>query len=141
MLFGGQVPGSLVIFGLGYGLDRLSEVRWLRERTLHYWGDIDTYGFHILEQLRSRFPAARSFLMDRDTLLEHLPLCVRESNPYNGDLPRLTAAEQALYNDLRYDRLGDRIRLEQERIHYGWIERALTLLLNLSGEVVNARTL
>ena len=23
------VPGSLVIFGLGYGLDRLSEVRWL----------------------------------------------------------------------------------------------------------------
>jgi len=136
-----NLPGSLVIFGLGYGLDRLSEVRWLRERTLHYWGDIDTYGFHILEQLRSRFPGARSFLMDRDTLLEHLPLCVRESNPYNGDLPRLTAAEQALYSDLRFDRLGDRIRLEQERIHYGWIERALTLLLNLSGEVVNARTL
>ena len=26
------LPGSLVIFGLGYGLDRLSEVRWLHDR-------------------------------------------------------------------------------------------------------------
>jgi hypothetical protein len=43
-----SVPGSLVIFGLGYGLERLSEVRWLHRRALHYWGDIDTYGFHIL---------------------------------------------------------------------------------------------
>src|ERR1019366_5754237 len=37
------VPSGIVIFGLGYGLERLSEVRWLHERALHYWGDIDTY--------------------------------------------------------------------------------------------------
>ena len=66
-----DVPGSLVIFGLGYGLDRLSEVSWLHRREVHYWGDIDTYGFHILDRLRALFPAARSFLMDRETLLEH----------------------------------------------------------------------
>ena len=47
------VPGSMVIFGLGYGLDRLSEVGWLHRRDLYYWGDIDTYGFHILDRLRA----------------------------------------------------------------------------------------
>ncbi|MCU1337334.1 MAG: conserved hypothetical cytosolic protein, partial [Bryobacterales bacterium] len=56
------------------GLERLSEVRWLRQPALHYWGDIDTYGFHILDRLRSTFPNAWSFLMDRETLLEHVPL-------------------------------------------------------------------
>ena len=119
------VPGSLVIFGLGYGLDRLSEVRWLHRRALHYWGDIDTYGFHILDRLRVRFPDAQSFLMDRETLLEHAPLWVRESNAYDGELPRLNAAERALYDDLRHNGLGERVRLEQERIPYGWLQRAL----------------
>jgi hypothetical protein len=123
-----NVPASLVIFGLGYGLERLSEVRWLQERALHYWGDIDTYGFHILDRLRSIFPSARSFLMDRETLLEHVPLWVRETNPYDGELGMLTDTERGLYDDLRYNRLGDRIRLEQERIPYGWIGRPLQAL-------------
>ena len=121
------VPGSLVIFGLGYGLDRLSEVRWLHRRALHYWGDIDTYGFHILDRLRALFPDAQSFLMDRETLLEHAPLWVREGNPYDGELLRLNSAERALYDDLRHNRPGERVRLEQERIPYGWLERALEL--------------
>jgi hypothetical protein len=120
-----NVPASLVIFGLGYGLERLGEVGWLRQRALHYWGDIDTYGFHILDRLRSIFPDAQSFLMDRETLLEHVALWVRENNPYDGELRRLTAAEWALYEDLRHNRLGDRVRLEQERIPFGRIERAL----------------
>jgi hypothetical protein len=121
------LPGSLVIFGLGYGLDRLSEVRWLHRRALHYWGDIDTYGFHILDRVRALFPDAQSFLMDQETLLEHAPLWVREGNPYDGELLRLNSAERALYDDLRRNRLGERVRLEQERIPFGWLERALGL--------------
>lgn len=120
-----RVPASLVIFGLGYGLERLAEAGWLLGRTLFYWGDIDTYGFHILDGLRSIFPATQSFLMDRETLLEHVPLWVYENNSYHGELLRLTPDEGALYEDLRYDRLGDRVRMEQERIPYGWVESAL----------------
>ncbi len=110
---------------MGYGLDRLSEVGWLHRREVYYWGDIDTYGFHILDRLRVLFPEAQSFLMDRETLLEHALLWVRESNPYDAELPRLTSAEGALYDDLRCNRLGERVRLEQERIAYGWLQRAL----------------
>ena len=124
-----DVPGSLVIFGLGYGLDRLSDVSWLHRREVHYWGDIDTYGFHILDRLRALFPAARSFLMDRETLMEHASLWVQESNPYRADLTRLTPCEVALYDDLRSNRLGDRVRLEQERVPYGWLVSTLGSLL------------
>jgi hypothetical protein len=123
------VPNSLIIFGLGYGLERLAQVPWLKDRSLVYWGDIDTHGFAILDSLRAYFPSARSLLMDRETLLAHQPLWVDEPDPCDRDLPRLTAPEAALYEDLRTHRLGKRVRLEQERISFGYLERALAHLL------------
>jgi hypothetical protein len=114
-----------VIFGLGYGLDRLSEIEWLAERPMHYWGDIDTHGFAMLDRVRAIFPAAQSLLMDRSTLEGNSHLWVGESSPYVGELSRLRAAEQALYDDLRYNRLGERVRLEQERIGFRWVEQAI----------------
>ncbi|MCU0735709.1 MAG: DUF2220 family protein, partial [Methylotetracoccus sp.] len=119
------VPESLVIFGLGYSLDRLAEVRWLADKALYYWGDIDTHGFAMLDRIRSYFPDTRSFLMDRPTLLAHRPLWVTEETPHHGSLMRLSDTEHALFEDLRDHRWGDRLRLEQERIAFGWLERAL----------------
>jgi hypothetical protein len=120
-------PGSMVVFGLGYGLERLAEVAWLRRVEVHYWGDIDTHGFGILNRLRANLPAARSFLMDRATFQAHRTLWGREpaDRRYTGDTSRLTADECALFEDLLTDRCGDRVRLEQERIGYRWLETAL----------------
>lgn len=58
-------PSSLVIFGLGYGLNILKNMAWLAATDIHYWGDIDTHGFAMLDQLRSYHPHVRSLLMDR----------------------------------------------------------------------------
>lgn len=66
-----DVSGSLVIFGLGFGLGRLAQVPWLADVAVHYWGDIDTHGFSMLDRLRMTAPHAQSFLMDRSTLLAH----------------------------------------------------------------------
>lgn len=120
-------PGSMVVFGLGYGLERLAEVGWLHRVEVHYWGDIDTHGLGILNRLRANLPEARSFLMDRATLEAHRALWGREPADwrYTGDISRLTAEECALFEDLLTDRYGDRVRLEQERIGYGWLETAL----------------
>jgi hypothetical protein len=122
--------GSVVVFGLGYGLDRLSEVDWLRRVETHYWGDIDTHGFGMLNRLRAALPEARSFLMDGATLEMHRKLWVTEPAElrYAGDTSRLTSAERELFDNLRSDVLGERVRLEQERIGFGWIERALARL-------------
>ncbi|CAI9418938.1 Wadjet anti-phage system protein JetD domain-containing protein [Nocardioides sp. T2.26MG-1] len=37
-------------------------------------------------------------------------------------MTRLSAQEVDLYDDLVTDRLGDRVRLEQERIDWAWAE-------------------
>ncbi len=116
-------PRALVIFGLGYALERLAEIPWLHRVRLAYWGDIDTHGFAILDRLRRALPHAESLLMDRETLAAHRALWTTEPAEYRylEDLERLTAAEAALYDDLRQDRLGERVRLEQERVGYGWV--------------------
>jgi hypothetical protein len=123
------VPESMILFGLGYGLERLAQVPWLKDREVFYWGDIDTHGFAILETLRTFFPNARSFLMDRETLLAHQSLWVDEPAPCDKDLARLTTPEAALFEDLRADRLGSHVRLEQERISFGYLQQALAKLL------------
>ena len=125
-----QAADSLAIFGAGYGFDALAAADWLRGCALHYWGDIDTHGFAILDQLRAHFPHARSFLMDRDTLLAHREHWTDEPQPTQRDLTRLAAEERQLYDDLRWRRLREEpLRLEQERIGYGLAERAVEAAL------------
>ncbi|MBB5016711.1 DUF3322 domain-containing protein [Rehaibacterium terrae] len=115
------VANAIVIFGAGYGWEALARAAWLHRCELHYWGDIDTHGFAILDQLRGFFPHAESFLMDRETLLAHRPHWGEERDPARHDLARLTPEESAVYDDLRYDRHQPRLRLEQERVGFGWL--------------------
>jgi hypothetical protein len=123
-----SVRQGMVIFGAGYGFEMLAEAGWLQGRDLHYWGDIDTHGFAILDQLRAHFPTTVSFLMDRDTLLAHQLHWGREAQPELRDLKRLNNEEFDLYDDLRRNRLSDQLRLEQERIGFAWVARALDKL-------------
>jgi hypothetical protein len=124
-----QAEASIILFGLGYGVDRLGLVPWLQDKAIYYWGDLDTHGFAILDSLRAVFPNARSFLMDRQTLLSHRPLWVEEPEPSQVPLSRLTEDENKVFEDLRFDRLGHRVRLEQERIAFGHVARTLASLL------------
>lgn len=124
------MPGSLVIFGAGYGFEVLAGARWLHGCRLYYWGDIDTHGFAILDQLRARLPQVQSVLMDRATLMAHPSQWGEEPQPVLRDLPRLNVAEAALFDDLRNKRLGyphgkTAIRLEQERMGFEWVKAAL----------------
>jgi hypothetical protein len=123
-----SLPGSMVIFGAGYGFDVLAGARWLRNRHIYYWGDIDTHGFAILDQLRAHLPQVQSLLMDRTTLLAHAAQWGEELQPVLRDLPRLTVEEGALFDELRDNRLRVGVRLEQERIGFGWLQKALAAL-------------
>lgn len=118
-------PGTVAIFGAGYGWDALAQAQWLRHCAVYYWGDIDTHGFAILNQLRGHFAHAQSILMDRATLEAHTPFWGREDRPHTGDLHRLTPQEQCLFEDLREHRICPRLRLEQEHISFGWVQEQL----------------
>ena len=119
------VPKGIVIFGAGYGWETLGGIEWLQRCRLHYWGDIDTHGFAILDQLRNRFRHVDSLLMDRATLMAHEAHWGCEPDPLRHDLPRLTAAERSLYDELRDNRFRESLRLEQERIGFRWVKAAL----------------
>lgn len=120
-----SVPDAIAIFGGGYAVSVLKLLPWLRDRKLVYWGDLDTHGFAILNQVRSHHPHAKSLLMDRATLLEHESQWVREPTPTNAHLNHLTPDEEELYRDLVEDMYQPSLRLEQERIGYGAIQRAI----------------
>ncbi|MFB6396606.1 Wadjet anti-phage system protein JetD domain-containing protein [Polymorphospora lycopeni] len=119
------VDDAVAVLGGGYALSGLALLNWLHSRELVYWGDVDTHGFAILDRLRQIFPHTRSILMDRDTLLTHRAHWGREPSPIRTGLPHLHPAEADLYADLLADRYAPALRLEQERIRFGIVERAL----------------
>lgn len=120
-----EVADSLVLFGAGYGFDVLDRNTWLQQCSLYYWGDIDTHGFAILDQLRARFPDVQAFLMDRATLMAYESVWGWEDSPLTRDLPRLREDERSLYNELRDQRIRANLRLEQEFIGFDRVRSVL----------------
>ncbi|NNG25864.1 DUF3322 domain-containing protein [Telluria aromaticivorans] len=121
------VRSGMVVFGGGYGIDRLAQTGWLHDRELLYWGDIDTHGFAILDRLRANLPHVRSLLMDAQTLHVHARLWGQEDpdKRYTGELGRLTDAEHQLFIELCDNIHGERLRMEQERVGYRWALAAI----------------
>ncbi len=120
-----DVANSLILFGKGFGFEHWKQLVWLQDLPIFYWGDIDTHGFAILNQLRQAWSQTQSLLMDEATLLAHQALWGSEPQPSKAELTALTSAEQKLYQDLQHHRFGQNIRLEQERIGYTWLNKIL----------------
>ena len=114
-----DMPGAVVFMRLGYNVDVLARLPWLARARCMYWGDLDTHGFAILHRARSYIPELQSVLMDEETLLRHKALWVDEAAQHSAaELTLLTKDEQQLYRDLKQQRWGQNVRLEQERIDW-----------------------
>lgn len=116
-----ELTNTIAIFGSGYGLQAIGGIEWVARREVFYWGDIDTHGFAILDELRASLPEVKSLLMDSETLLAHEAFWTSESKPANRSLPRLSESENILYRELLENRMGDGVRLEQELIDYQFV--------------------
>jgi hypothetical protein len=118
-----NVDDSIVVFGGGYGVSALKEASWLHNKEIFYWGDIDTHGFSILSQIRGYFSHVHSILMDIQTLHTFKSQWGEEDEEKRcrTELSNLTCDEWQLYSDLRDNIHGDRVRLEQEKISYGYL--------------------
>jgi len=112
-----DLKNSVVIMGLGYGVDVLGRIPWLQNTRCIYWGDIDTHGFAILNRVRSYLPNLETVLMDEAILLSHRELWVEEKDQHSSaELQNLTITELTLYQSLKNNVWGQHVRLEQERI-------------------------
>ena len=128
-----EIPGGLAIFGSGFAALAFKQCRWMRDRRVLYWGDIDTHGLRILAALRQYFPSAESILMDQETF-DRFP-GFRSTSP--ADSPAapegLTDAERGLYS--RLAGMARDNRLEQERIPGWWAAAQIPgLLARLPGD-------
>lgn len=111
---------GVVLWGKGFAVDLVGRLPWLADANVHYWGDLDTHGFAILDRLRARLPRTRSVLMDHETLLAHRDRWGSDSHSTAASLTRLTTAERDVYSGLVSDVWGERVQLEQERIDWTW---------------------
>ena len=66
--------------------------------------------------------------MGKGTLLNHQAHWVTESRSTKSDLPKLNADEAALFDDLRNNRIGVALRMEQEYVAFDALILALELL-------------
>lgn len=117
-----QLPDTIAILGAGLNLAWLA-APWLQQRQLAYWGDIDTWGLHMLARARMHLPQLQALLMDRATFDAHATHAVAE--PMRAPEPAgstLNAPETALD---AYLRTLERGRLEQEFITPAAVGQAL----------------
>lgn len=113
-----KMNGTIAVFGGGYSVFNLKNVRWFDNLKLLYWGDIDVQGFEILSQFRTYFPQTKSVLMDKqafDKFFEN-----DNGTPTNiSTRLNLTNEEQELYELLKTNNW----RLEQEKIPLEYVNK------------------
>lgn len=113
-----KMNDTIAIFGSGFSVFNLKNVRWFDNLKLLYWGDIDVQGFEILSQFRTYFPQTKSVLMDKkafDKFFEN-----DNGTPTNISTKlNLTDEEQLLYEILKTNNW----RLEQEKIPLEYVNK------------------
>lgn len=105
--------------GGGFMISYLKNVLWLNEKKITYWGDLDSHGFAILNQMRSYFPQTVSAMMDMETfeLFKKEGLVPGEkTNAIN--LSKLSEAEMKVFTFLK----ENNFRLEQEKIRQNYVD-------------------
>ncbi len=120
------LANTIAVFGGGANLAWM-QAKWLHDKVINYWGDLDTWGLKYLSDARGHQPHVNALMMDKATLLKHQSLMVQEDAPCDTMPAHLTLEEQQLFTDLRDAVYGD-TRLEQERLAADEVLAALQAL-------------
>ncbi|MGN1392851.1 MAG: Wadjet anti-phage system protein JetD domain-containing protein [Succinivibrionaceae bacterium] len=121
-------PDTTIIFGCGNNL-AWSTAKWLKQKDVLYWGDVDSWGFAMLERFRRNAGIdVKSIMMDKETIINHPKEMVHEPESTEVDLSSsfLTAMEIEAIQILKQSYLN---RLEQEKIHQDYVLNQLGRIL------------
>ena len=121
------VQDTIAVLGAGLNLGWLA-APWLQERSVAYWGDLDTWGLRMLATARHHLPHLHALLMDRATFSAHQHLAVTEPvHAPQSACGALHPDEAALAEHLRAQ---DKGRLEQEFLPTDTVHRAVRTWVN-----------
>ena len=121
------IPSAIAIWsGGGFKVSYLKNARWLADKNIYYWGDIDEHGFQILHQLRSYYRHVKSIMMDRRTFDRFQDFVVAGEKNKASSLNLLNVEEAGLYELLKSRHNNN--RLEQEKILQDYVEAVFSEL-------------
>ena len=116
------VAHTIAVLGAGLNLGWLA-APWLQGRRVAYWGDLDTWGLHMLATARHHLPHLQALLMDAATFSAHQHLAVAEPvHATDSAYGTLAPDEATLCVHLRTQQKG---RLEQEFVPTNAVHRAV----------------
>lgn len=122
-----MIPSTIAIWsGGGFNIGCLRNTKWLLEKCIFYWGDIDEHGFQILHQLRTYFPSVNSLMMDKATFDMFQEYAVSGARNRADSLSTLTEEESEFY---KFIKSLSNNRLEQEKIPQSYVEEILLEIL------------
>lgn len=110
------LPDTCVILGAGRNLAWLQDRAW-RQKSLYYWGDLDTWGLDILALAQSLQPHIFPLMMDLATFEQHAEHALGETD----SCPNLPATLDKAQKDLFVFLQRGAWRLEQEFIRPDWV--------------------
>lgn len=111
-----MLPNTIGVWGSGFAVASLGNLRALKDARVWYWGDLDVQGFEILALLRERVPETKALFMDRATWQKFQDHAVAGKEARASPRPHLTVEETELYEELK----GRNLRFEQEQIPHAW---------------------
>lgn len=116
-------PGAIAVLGSGLNLSWL-QAGWLKDKTIAYWGDLDTWGLTMLARAKEYLPQLTPLLMTEAVFEEfQKEKAVTEPQPAESIAPPgLSACEVDLYNTLTRAKRG---RLEQEFLPEVLVQREI----------------
>lgn len=114
---------TIAVFGGGKNVSWM-DANWLKSKRVAYWGDIDSWGFAILSDVRAKLPSVKAIMMDAETLKQHKDRMVVEPESLEKLPEFLSDAEVQIFSDLKTGKYPGS-RLEQERLSPDYIRNRL----------------
>ena len=118
-----NIPDTIAVSGGGKNVAWM-EAGWLFEKNVGYWGDIDSEGFSILSNARSKLSSITPLMMDSETVEIYQDRMVAEPNSVSKVPIALTEEELSLFKKLRAKHYAN-TRLEQERLPMDYVIKQL----------------
>lgn len=113
---------TMVVFGKGYQARMLKEAKWLNQKKVYYFGDLDIDGLAILSAFRTHFPQTESFCMNLQTFKTYEKLAHYTKQKTKEMPTNLKEEEKALFAYLQNTKKDEAyLRFEQERIPIDYI--------------------
>jgi len=125
-----NVPNTVAVLGSGFDLDWVAAIRPANKR-IAYWGDIDTWGLHLLAKARFAITDLEALMMNEEVFKRFAEFAVSEPVIAGTELPpALSPSEQGLYQRLFHEPRG---RLEQEFLPEAFVRETILNWANGSG--------